>query len=66
MTTYIRFAIVIVTVALVDGAWVLTARHPLPLAAILPATIPLWVSLFVIIPMRKRANLPAMPADSAR
>ena len=45
---YIRFAAIIVIVALVDGVVVLFATRPLPWAAIIPTAVPLLVSIFVV------------------
>ena len=53
---FLRFALIILIVTMADGLWVWFSPHPLPGAAIIPATIPVWVSLFVIYPMMREAK----------
>lgn len=45
-----RMAAILVAVTLIDALVVLFAAHPLPWAAVIPATIPLLTAFFVIIP----------------
>jgi hypothetical protein len=40
----------------VEGIWVWFAPHPMPIAAVIPATIPAWVSFFVIFPMVRESR----------
>jgi hypothetical protein len=46
-----RFAAILLVAFLADTLVVIYARHPLPWVAIIPAIIPVLVSVFVIIPM---------------
>jgi hypothetical protein len=46
-----RFAAILVAAFLADSLVVIFARRPLPWVAIIPGLIPVFVSLFVIIPM---------------
>jgi hypothetical protein len=50
----LRFVLVVVGVCIADCGAVLLLKKPLPWAAIIPATIPIWVVLFVILPMQKK------------
>jgi hypothetical protein len=52
----VRFCLVIIAVCAVECLWVWFAPRPFPIAAIIPATIPIWVVVFVIIPMQKKAK----------
>ena len=52
---YLRLAAIIVIVAVVDGVFVLFAPRPMPWAAIIPAAVPLLVSIFVL-PLIKQKN----------
>jgi hypothetical protein len=49
----IRMLLILMIVPAIDCVWVLFASRPLPMAAIIPATIPIWVSVFVIPPILK-------------
>jgi hypothetical protein len=53
MKPVLKLAAIILLVAFADVLFVLFARRPLPLAAIIPAFIPLLTVVFVIIPMQK-------------
>jgi hypothetical protein len=50
----LRFIMVVVAVCIVDCSVVLFLKKPLPWAVIVPATIPMWVVVFVILPMQKK------------
>ena len=45
-----RMAAIFVVVTMIDALMVLFVAHPLPWAAIIPATIPLLTVIFVVIP----------------
>ena len=55
-STFLRFALVIVAVMVVEALWLWFAPHPMPIAAVIPATIPAWVSFFVIFPMVRESK----------
>jgi hypothetical protein len=52
----LRFIVVVLAACIVDCALVLLLKKPLPWAVIVPATIPMWVALFVILPMQKKSQ----------
>ena len=52
-SSFLRLAVIILAVTAMEAIWVWFAPHPMPIAAIIPATIPAWVSFFVIIPMAR-------------
>ena len=47
----VRMGLILVLVTAADALVVAFARKPLPLAAVIPAAIPLFVAVFIIIPM---------------
>jgi hypothetical protein len=48
-----RFISILLLVAIADALVALFMRRPLPWTVILPASIPLLVSVFVILPMMR-------------
>ena len=52
-----RMALILVVVALAEGLVAFFARKPLPLAAVIPAAIPLFVAVFIIVPMKLDGKL---------
>ncbi len=53
MWPFRRFAAIALCACLLDSAYVLLASHPLPGAALIPAMIPLFVCVFIVIPMSR-------------
>jgi len=50
---FIRFALVVIVMALVETLYLAFAAKPFPIAMIIPALTPLMVVAFVIVPMRR-------------
>jgi hypothetical protein len=48
--------VLVVAAFVVDCCLLLFLKKPFPWVALVPATIPLWVAVFVIIPMLRRAQ----------
>jgi hypothetical protein len=55
-SSFLRLALIILVTMAVEGIWVWFAPHPMPIAAVIPATIPAWVSFFVIFPMVRESR----------
>lgn len=56
-SSLLRLVLVILVVTVFEVFWVWLAPRPMPIAAIIPATIPFWVSLFVIFPIVRKGGL---------
>ena len=52
----LRFALIVLCVLMLETTITLRLRHPMPWVAVVPSLIPLLVTVFVVVPM-KRATI---------
>jgi Na+/H+ antiporter NhaD/arsenite permease-like protein len=51
-----RFIVLVVAAFLAECCFLVFLKKPFPWVALVPATVPLWVAVFVLIPMLRRTR----------